>query len=273
MVNIDRHTQLCISLAARPGNFGNGFHNFLYEKYRLNFIYKSHATSDLRSALIGVKALNIRGCSLSMPFKQEACLLVDDFGDEVTREIGAINTLVNDNGRLLGYNTDYEGFLALLQSHQVDRKEPTVLFGSGGVAAAIAFALRAYGQESVTVVSRRRELAARLAQRTGYRSADLDAHEPHGILINATPLGMVPHVEQTPFGDLPLRTANLVFDVVTNPICPLLAQKCQSLNIPYVSGFALTVEQGQRQFAYYTGITPQPTDVVRAAEFALGVMG
>jgi shikimate dehydrogenase len=72
-LHINKDTQLCMSLAARPGNFGTRFHNFLYRELGLNFIYKAFTTRDIRSAIGGIRALGIRGCAISMPFK-EACI-------------------------------------------------------------------------------------------------------------------------------------------------------------------------------------------------------
>lgn len=72
-LHINKDTQLCMSLAGRPGNFGTRFHNFLYRELGLNFIYKAFTTRDIASAIAGIRALGIRGCAVSMPFK-EACI-------------------------------------------------------------------------------------------------------------------------------------------------------------------------------------------------------
>ena len=77
-MNIDKETQLCMSLAARPGNFGTRFHNFLYRELGLNFIYKAFTTSDLKAAIHGLRALGIRGCGISMPFKEAVIEFIDE---------------------------------------------------------------------------------------------------------------------------------------------------------------------------------------------------
>ena len=92
---INRDTQLCMSLAGRPGNFGTRFHNYLYEKLGLNFIYKAFTTQDIEAAVKGVRALGIRGCAVSMPFK-ESCMAFLDAIDPSANVIDSVNTIVND---------------------------------------------------------------------------------------------------------------------------------------------------------------------------------
>jgi len=103
---LNKDTQLCMSLAARPGNFGTRFHNFLYRELGLNFIYKAFTTSDLPSAIGGVRALGIRGCAISMPFKERCIKHLNEL-DASAKGILSVNTIVNTDGYLKGYNTDY----------------------------------------------------------------------------------------------------------------------------------------------------------------------
>src|ERR671935_2616432 len=94
---LNKDTRLCISLAGRPSNIGTRFHNYLYELLGLDFIYKAFTTTDITAAIGGVRALGIRGCSVSMPFKQDVIALVDEV-EESARAIDAVNTVVNDGG-------------------------------------------------------------------------------------------------------------------------------------------------------------------------------
>jgi shikimate dehydrogenase len=105
-LHINKDTQLCMSLAARPGNFGTRFHNFLHRELGLNFIYKAFTTRDIGSAIGGIRALGIRGCAISMPFK-EACIEYLDELDASAKGIMSVNTIVNTDGYLKAYNTDY----------------------------------------------------------------------------------------------------------------------------------------------------------------------
>jgi shikimate dehydrogenase len=91
-LSLNKDTQLCMSLSGRPGNFGTRFHNFLYQELKLNFIYKAFTTSDLKSAIGGIRALGIRGCAVSMPFK-EACIPFLDAIDPSAQGIQSVNTI------------------------------------------------------------------------------------------------------------------------------------------------------------------------------------
>lgn len=115
-INMD--TTLCMSLAARPSNFGPRFHNYLYEGLSLDYIYKAFTTTDLPAAIGGLRALGVRGCAISMPFK-EACIPMVDELDASAEAISSVNTIVSTDGRLKGYNTDYIAITYLLNDHQV----------------------------------------------------------------------------------------------------------------------------------------------------------
>ncbi len=116
---LNKDMQVCMSLAARPSNIGTRFHNYLYDELGLNFIYKAFTTTDLEGAVRGIRALGIRGCSVSMPFKEAIIPLVDVMEPSAVA-IQSVNTVVNDDGVLTASNTDYEAVAQLLAEHRVD---------------------------------------------------------------------------------------------------------------------------------------------------------
>ena len=118
---ITKDTQLCMSLSARPGNFGTRFHNFLYEELGLDFVYKGFSTTDLPGAIGGIRALGIRGCAVSMPFKEAVIPLIDGMGP-TARAIESVNTIVNDNGRLTASNTDYLAVQRLIEDNALNAR-------------------------------------------------------------------------------------------------------------------------------------------------------
>ena len=130
-MNPNKDTQLCMSLSGRPGNFGLRFHNHLYEQLGLNFYYKAFSSQDLPGAVGGIRALGIRGCGVSMPFK-EACIELVDELDASAAAIQSINTIVNTDGHLKAYNTDYIAVAQLLEKHRVPKDSTFALRGSGG---------------------------------------------------------------------------------------------------------------------------------------------
>ena len=132
MRDITKDTRLCISLSARPTNIGTRFHNHLYEVLDLDFVYKAFTTTDIAAAIAGVRGLGIRGCSVSMPWKEDVIALVDEMTPSADA-IRSVNTIVNDDGRLVAYNTDFIAIRALLDTHEVPRTSCAVL-GAGGMA-------------------------------------------------------------------------------------------------------------------------------------------
>jgi shikimate dehydrogenase len=142
-----------MSLAGRPSNIGTRFHNFLYAELELDFVYKAFTTTDLAAAIAGIRALGIRGCGVSMPYK-EACIPHVDTLDDSAEAIGSVNTIVNSDGQLHAYNTDYLAIAKLLTDHQIPVDHTFAVLGSGGMAKALVAALRDAGFHAGAVVAR-----------------------------------------------------------------------------------------------------------------------
>lgn len=266
---INKDTQLCMSLSARPGNFGTRFHNFLYRELGLNFVYKAFTTRDLRAAIGGIRALGIRGCAVSMPFK-EACIEFLDELDPSARGIMSVNTIVNTDGYLQAYNTDYTAVFSLLRSRSVPTSLDFALRGSGGMAKAVTCALRDAGFTKGTIIARNPTTGKTLAERYGFDwQLELGSSRP-GLLINVTPIGMAgaPEADQLAFPEEMIRDVGFVFDVVALPAETPLIQLAKSLGKPTISGAEVIVLQAVEQFVLYTGRRPEPELIERAAAFA-----
>jgi shikimate dehydrogenase len=167
---LSKDTRLCISLAARPSNIGTRFHNHLYDVLGLDFVYKAFTTTDIAAAIGGVRALGIRGCSVSMPFKEDVLALVDEV-EASARAIGSVNTIVNEDGHLTASNTDYLAVQRLIDEHGIDPAGRVLIRGSGGMASAVGAAFRDHGFTSGIVVARNEESGRALADRLGYDHA------------------------------------------------------------------------------------------------------
>jgi shikimate dehydrogenase len=266
---INKDTQLCMSLSARPGNFGTRFQNFLYRELGLNFVYKAFTTRDLPAAIGSIRALGIRGCAVSMPFK-EACIPHLDDLDPSARGIMSVNTIVNTDGFLKAYNTDYIAVFSLLKTHDVPTQLSFALRGSGGMAKAVACALRDAGFTHGTIVARNEATGAALAQQYGFAWQPEFPAEPPGLLINVTPIGMdgAPEATALAFPEAAIRTAGCVFDVVAIPAETPLIQLARTMQKPVITGAEVIVLQAVEQFVLYTGIRPDPELIERAAAFA-----
>ncbi len=272
-LSINRDTRLCLSLSARPGNFGTRFHNHLYEALGLDFVYKAFGTRDLAGAIGGIRALGIRGCAVSMPFK-EACIPMLDRLDASAGAIGSVNTIVNDDGVLHAYNTDYIAIERLVGRAGIDPATPFVLRGSGGMAKAVAFALRGCGFTRGTIQARNERTGRALAESCGYGWTDTMAGHPGmltpGMLINVTPFGMQggPEADDLAFEETAIQAAEVIVDVVALPSETPLVRMARALGKRLVTGAEIQAVQALEQFILYTGVTPSPQQAAAAAAFA-----
>jgi len=268
-LRISRTTQLCMSLSGRPGNFGTRFQNYLYEALGLDYVYKAFTTRDLPAAIGGIRALGIRGCAVSMPFK-EACIPLVDAIDASAKAIDSVNTIVNDDGQLRAYNTDYIAVARLIEQHRVSPDLTLALRGSGGMAKAVACALRDKGFKRGHIVARNEATGRALAESCGYAWApDMRGVEAQ-LLINVTPIGMEgPEVDALAFTEAEVERASVVFDVVALPPETPVIRLARAKGKLVITGAEVIVLQAVEQFVLYTGVRPEGRLIAEAAAHAL----
>ncbi|ADX48039.1 Shikimate dehydrogenase substrate binding domain protein [Paracidovorax avenae ATCC 19860] len=268
-LRLTRDTQLCMSLSARPGNFGTRFHNFLYEELGLDYVYKAFSTTDLPAAIAGIRALGVRGCAISMPFKEAVIPLADVLSPSAAR-LQSVNTLVNGGGRLVAYNTDYLAVRSLLQRHAVPRGLRVALRGSGGMARAVLAAIVDEGFAQGVVVARNEAVGRSLAAAHGYGWQDESGAIEAGLLVNATPIGMEGGGETgaTAFTPDQVAAAAWVFDVVAMPAETPLIAEARRQGRPVITGAEVIALQAAEQFVLYTGVRPGDEQLARASAFA-----
>lgn len=264
---LNKDTRVCISLAGRPSNLGTRFHNALYAELGLDFVYKAFTTDDLEGAMRGVRALGIRGCSVSMPFKSAIIPLLDRI-EPSAAAIGAVNTVVNDDGVLTAANTDVEAVATLIREHALDPHARVVIRGSGSMASAVSAAFAGAGFDRVTLWARNAEAGGAIAERDGHRCVDVT---PDGgeVLVNVTPIGMAgPDEDALAFDPDLVRAASVVFDVVAMPAETPLIRAGRAGGLAVISGAAVHALQAALQFERYTGVAPTRDQVERAHAFA-----
>ena len=263
---LSKDTRLCISLAARPSNIGTRFHNYLYDLLGLDFIYKAFTTTDIVASIGGVRALGIRGCSVSMPFKQDVIPLVDTVEDSA-RVINAVNTIVNDDGRLTASNTDYIAVARLIEQHGLDSSQSVLIHGSGGMAGAVGAAFRDSGFHTGVVVARNAETGAVLARQLDYDYAPEVGPRTADVIVNVTPIGMAggPDERVTAFDTSTIIKADTVFDVVALPSETPLIIAAREAGVKVVTGGEVIALQAAEQFERYTGVRPTAEQVADAS--------
>ena len=265
---LNKDTRLCISLAARPSNLGTRFHNYLYEQLGIDFVYKAFTTTDIAAAIGGVRALGIRGCSVSMPFKEDVIALVDELDASATA-IQSVNTIVNDDGYLRASNTDYVAIASLIDSRGLDPATPLLLRGSGGMAKAVGAAFRDAGFTG-TLIARNEARGRALADELGWGWAAAPEGLTAPLIVNVTPIGMAGGVEA---GDLSfdaraIAAAETVFDVVALPAETPLVVAARAAGKPVITGAEVIALQAAEQFERYTGVRPTAAQILEASEYS-----
>ncbi|WP_437716564.1 shikimate dehydrogenase [Sorangium sp. So ce448] len=256
---------LCGSMSRHPVTTGAAMHLAGYRALGLDFTYIPFAVTDVEGATRGMRALGIRGLGVSMPYKQAVIPWIDEL-DPVAERIGAVNTIVNNDGRLRGYNTDWIGAVRALEEVTQLGGARVLLLGAGGAARAVAFGLAERGA-SVTVANRDLEKARQLAAAVGGAAVPLDAaalSPDHGVLVNATSLGMAEVDPRSPVPEEVLREGLLVMDIVYKPMITELVAAARRRGATAVHGGRMLLHQAAEQFRLYTGREP-PLDAMDEA--------
>lgn len=265
---LNKDMTLCISLSARPSNNGTRFHNFLYEELGLNWIYKAFAPTDLGQAIAGVRGLGIRGCAISMPYKEDVIALVDRMDPSATA-IDSVNTIVNDAGVLTAYNTDYSAIAQLIERNGLDPASSVLLRGSGGMAKATAAAFRDAGFGDVTLIARNEANGRALADLYDFAWTADAGDATADVIVNITPIGMADGADEhtLSFTEEQIAEASVVFDVVALPAETPLVRAGRAAGKTVITGAEVATLQALEQFVLYTGIRPTPAQVRAAEEF------
>ncbi len=237
-------------------------HNSAFAHIGYNGAYMAFPVKDIGSAVTGIKSLGISGASITIPHKVAIMEFLDRI-DETAMKIGAVNTVVNDYGKLSGYNTDCLGAVNALKNKTDIKGKNIVLLGAGGAARAIGFGIIAEGG-ILTILNVLEDEGSALAEDLGveyYHLSEYRRFDPQ-ILINATPVGMTPDTNAIPVERNYLKEDMVVMDIVYNPLKTLLLKEAESIGCSTVDGVSMFVYQGVAQFEMWTG-RKAPVDLMR----------
>lgn len=218
---------------------------------------------DLKKAVDGVRTLGIRGMSITMPFKQVVMRYLDTIDDDA-KIIGAVNTIVNDDGKLTGYNTDWIGAITALEQKTKLKGKKVAVIGAGGASRAIVYGLikkRAF----VKIFNRSKDKVNKLAKEFNCEVGGLDALKEItkvDIIINATSVGMIE--DKSVIDKRFLNKKQIVFDAVYLPKQTKLIKEASSTGAKVIFGYEMLLYQGVKQFKLYTGFNA-PIEVMREA--------
>jgi shikimate dehydrogenase len=240
-------------------------HNAAFKALGLNYAYITLQASDAGQAIDTVRTNGIRGASITTPHKVNALKYLDRL-DPAARKIGAVNTIINDNGRLTGYNTDGDAALKALEEVTDLGGKRVVLVGSGGAALAIAAALKEE-TANLIILNRTEAKAKELADKGGALDAGgldkISLVAKADILINATTVGMSPNIEDTVVPREFLHDHLTVFDIVYNPKETRLLREALASGCTVVYGYKMLLYQAAKQFKLFTG-HPAPLKVMES---------
>ena len=253
-------------------SYSPAMHNSALQALGLDLAYIPFPVeaAHLTSVVEALKAINFLGANVTIPHKQSVIPLLDELSDIATK-MGAVNTIVNRDGKLWGTTTDPDGFLRGFTDagHSFEGKSVVVL-GNGGAARTIAFALFLIAEGSapkrVTIVARDAHkstlLAAEIVEKTGLslEMLSLDDYAKHAadfdIVVNTTPLGMHPHITNTPLRPEWIHPGQILYDIIYNPEETTLMRDARARGCAVVGGLGMLVHQGLASFKLWTGVEP-----------------
>jgi shikimate dehydrogenase len=239
-------------------------HNAAFAATGYNGIYAAIRVKDIRPAVSGMRALGLKGASITIPHKESVLACLDDI-DPTARRIKAVNTIVNDDGSLKGFNTDCDGVIQALAEKISIKGRHVGILGAGGAARAVAFGVIGQGA-TATIFNRSREKGEALAAELGadFKPLSEFAAERCDILVNTTPVGMSPQGQDTPLLGEKLQPGLVVMDIVYNPLKTRLLREAEAAGCETIDGLSMFVHQGARQFELWTGLAA-PVDIMRMA--------
>ena len=253
-------------------------HNYAYNKLNLDYIYLPFdiSSTGLHDSLKGMVALGIRGFNVTLPHKERITEYMDELSDSA-KIVGAVNTVVNDNGKLIGYNTDVTGIIKTLESFKDDIKGTTVsVLGAGGAARSVIYTLiNHFNVKKINIINRTIEKAESLKDYFSskmlfkkiktYELIPPDVTEvlaKSKLIINTSSIGMSPKEDDSPT-TIPesFNKKQIVFDIVYNPENTKFLTLAKEQGATTINGLKMFVEQGARSFELWTNET-MPTDEI-----------
>jgi len=218
---------------------------------------------DVRIVIEAMKKMGIHGLTCTIPHKVEVMKFLDEI-DPIAKKIGAVNTVLNKNGRLIGFNTDWLGVVVPLEKITKLFDKNVLVLGSGGAARAVVFGLLKKGA-NVKIFNRTKEKAVVLAEEFGCQTTGLKDESEisnFNIIINTTSVGMKPLENETPVPTEFINKKQIIFDIVYVPHETKLLKDAKKRGAKIIHGVEMLLHQGTAQFKIYTGHSA-PEDIMR----------
>jgi len=244
-------------------------HNAALKDLSLDYVYVAFniPPNDLKKAVLGFKMFSIKGINVTIPYKENIIPYLDEI-DPLAKKVGAVNTIKNEGKYLIGKNTDISGAKkALLDAGCEITGKKALILGAGGAAKAVSFAL-SEDLDAIYIANRTEKRAIKLAKdltnKTTIKAVGKNMSintlknlvNDVDILINTTPLGMYPDIEESPISEEMLHNNLFVFDIVYNPLETRLLREARKIGCKTLGGLDMFVNQGALAFEWWTGKKP-----------------
>jgi shikimate dehydrogenase len=233
-------------------------HNACFKQHNINAVYLAFEINNICEAVTAMRTLNIKGASVTLPFK-ESIMDELDWIDDDAKKIGAVNTVINKDGKLFGFNTDYKAAINPIKPFGINGKKVCII-GAGGAAQAVAFGIHKE-KGDLTIINRNKKRGQNLALKYNANFISMDDIKKikdisPDFLINTTSIGMSPDIDEICFPSKLLTPGMLVMDIVYNPLETKLLAHAKKTGCTTIDGLSMFLHQGAAQFKLWTSITP-----------------
>ncbi|MBF0413529.1 MAG: shikimate dehydrogenase [Desulfamplus sp.] len=245
-------------------------HNMLFNEFGIDAVYLAFEINDIKKGVDSIRTLGIKGASITIPFKEHIFEYLDEI-DETALKIGAVNTVINRNGYLVGYNTDCAGAVEplkeALSENSLEGKN-VLIIGAGGAARAVAFGVKKEGG-NITILNRSKDKGEKLASQVNGKYLSLSEYNEQASannmdnyleyidsIINTTSIGMTPNIAESPVNHELFDKKMTVMDIVYNPLKTKFLKDAELAGCKTIDGLAMFIHQGAAQFELFTGIKP-----------------
>jgi shikimate dehydrogenase len=225
---------------------GHSYSKIIHEKLAdYQYDLRPLAPDELDSFML---AKDFKAINVTIPYKQEVIPYLDELHPHA-KEIGAVNTIVNRDGKLYGFNTDYYGFLYMIEHNNIEIKDKKCLvLGNGGAAKAVIAVLKQLQAKNILLVSRRK------SEETITYDECIQKHSDAQIIVNTTPVGMYPDIDNSPINLNNFHSCEAVLDIIYNPIKTKLTLQAEEKNIKALTGLEMLIAQAKKAVEYFLDI-------------------
>lgn len=249
---IDSNTKLyCLIGNPISKSLSPYIHNNNFKYNDINAVYLSFNVENLSDSIVGIKTLGIKGFNVTIPYKEDIIRYLDEI-DPLAEKIGAVNTVKNIDGKLIGFNTDGTGFLEIFKNKNINLKDKNILIlGAGGAARAISFALASENVKSIAITNRNKDRAIGLIEEIKKNYKNLNAYciekkyvkDIYDIVINTTPIGMYPNIDKTPIDTSDFSKNTIIYDIIYKPKETLFLRGAKEEGKMTINGLDMLINQ------------------------------